>query len=120
MSDKTLAIAVSSILLAAFFLPALAQKPAPPQFTAELPAGPIEGKATRACTECHEARIILQQRLSKTAWAKEVDKMTKWGAVVGPDDRDALIDYLSTNFSPDQPPYVPPHSASEKPASAEK
>ena len=33
--------------------------------------------------------------------------MAKWGAVVDPADRDALIDYLSTNFSPDQPQYEP-------------
>jgi hypothetical protein len=78
---------------------------------ADLPTGAMQAKATTACLECHEARIILQQRLSKAAWTKEVDKMTKWGAVVDASDRDALIDYLSTNFSPDQPPYVPPRSA---------
>jgi hypothetical protein len=68
-------------------------------------------KATTACTECHEARIVLQQRLSKAAWTKEIDKMIKWGAVVDASDHDALIDYLSTNFSVDQPAYQPPHSA---------
>jgi hypothetical protein len=67
----------------------------------------MQAKATTACLECHEARIILQQRLTKAAWTKEVDKMTKWGAVVDPADRDALIDYLSANFSPDQPAYTP-------------
>ena len=72
----------------------------------ELPAGPMQAKATTACTECHEARIILQQRLSKAAWTKEVDKMTKWGAVVEPQDRDPLIDYLSSNFGTDKPEYV--------------
>jgi hypothetical protein len=77
---------------------------------ADLPAGPMQAKARTACMECHEARIILQQRLSKAAWTKEVDKMVKWGAVVEPADRDALIDYLSTNFSPDKPAYVPPRS----------
>ena len=81
---------------------------------ATLPPGPMMEKATTACTECHEARIILQQRLGKAAWAKEVDKMIKWGAVVEASDRDALIDYLSSNFSPDVPPYVPPRSAGEK------
>ncbi len=86
---------------------ALAQKPAGANVTADLPAGPMQVKATTACLECHEARIILQQRLSKGAWAKEVDKMTKWGAVVDPADRDALIDYLSANFSPDKPAYEP-------------
>jgi hypothetical protein len=87
------------------------QKSPAAAFTAELPAGPMQAKATTACTECHEARIILQQRLSKAAWTKEVDKMTKWGAVVDPGDRDALIDYLSANFSPDKPPYEPPRTA---------
>jgi hypothetical protein len=90
------------------------QKPPKISFAAPLPPGPMAEKATTACTECHEARIILQQRLSKAAWAKEVDKMTKWGAVVDAGDRDALIDYLSTNFSPDKPPYEPPRSLALK------
>jgi|SRR5271170_7621705 len=85
----------------------LAQKTASGNVTADLPAGPMQAKATTACLECHEARIILQQRLSKAAWTKEVDKMTKWGAVVDAADRDALIDYLSANFNPDQPAYEP-------------
>src|SRR6516164_8576930 len=76
-----------------------------------LPAGAMQQKATTACLECHEARIILQQRLNKAAWTKEVDKMMKWGAVVDTSDRDALIDYLSTNFSPDKPAYIPPHTS---------
>src|SRR5271154_7300743 len=96
----------------------LAQKPASGNVPADLPAGPMQAKATTACTECHEARIILQQRLSKAAWAKEVDKMTKWGAVVDPADRDALIDYLSTNFSPDKPAYEPPRTSVGKSGSA--
>ncbi len=81
--------------------------------TEQLPAGPMREKATAACTSCHEARIIVQQRLSKAAWTKEVDKMTKWGAEVDPKDRDALIDYLSTNFNPDQPAYVAPKSTGQ-------
>jgi len=78
----------------------------------ELPAGPMQSKATTACTECHDVRIILQQRLSKATWTKEVDKMTKWGALVDPQDRDTLIDYLSANFSVDKPEYVPERSRS--------
>ena len=100
------------LLALAFVSPfrAQAQKPAQTNATADLPAGPMQGKATAACLECHEARIILQQRLSKAAWTKEVDKMMKWGALVDPADRDALIDYLSTNFSPDKPAYEPPRT----------
>src|SRR2546421_2837579 len=74
----------------------------------QLPAGPTQEKAVAACLSCHEARIIVQQRLSKAAWTREVDKMTKWGAEVDPQDHDALIDYFSANFGPDQPPYAAP------------
>jgi hypothetical protein len=78
----------------------------PPLLRAEdpdLPPGPVQAKVRTACMECHESRIILQQRLSKGTWTKEVDKMIKWGAVVDPNDRDAFIDYLSTNFGTDKP-----------------
>jgi hypothetical protein len=88
--------------------------------SAELPAGPRQAKATTACTECHDARIILQQRLSKATWTKEVDKMIKWGALVDPQDRDALIDYLSANFSVDKPEYVPERSRSSAAKKAAK
>jgi hypothetical protein len=71
--------------------------------SADLPPGPMQAKVRTACMECHESRIILQQRLSKKVWTKEVDKMIKWGAVVDPADRDAFIDYLSVNFGPDKP-----------------
>jgi hypothetical protein len=46
--------------------------------------------------------------------------MMKWGAVVDASDHDALIDYLSTNFSPDEPPYEPPRSSSEQSAARKK
>jgi hypothetical protein len=93
------------------------QGSAPAKPNEELPAGAMQRKATTACLECHEARIILQQRLSQAAWAREVDKMVKWGAIVDSNDRDALIDYLSGNFSPDRPAYQPPRSSQQKVAS---
>jgi hypothetical protein len=77
----------------------------------DLPPGPAQFKVRTACLECHDASIIVQQRLSKPAWTREVDKMIKWGALVDPADRDAFIDYLSTNFPPDKPPAEMPRSA---------
>jgi hypothetical protein len=77
---------------------------------AQLPAGPVQEKATAACASCHEARIIVQQRLSRAAWTREMDKMIKWGAEVDPKDRDALIDYYSVNFGPDQAAYEAPRT----------
>ncbi|PYY09171.1 MAG: hypothetical protein DMG69_11375 [Acidobacteria bacterium] len=70
----------------------------------DLPAGDMQAKARKACLECHESRIILQQRLTKATWGKEVDKMIKWGALVDAKDGNALIDYLSTNFPADKAP----------------
>lgn len=90
------------------------------QLTENLPAGAMQQKTTRACAECHEARIIVQQRLSKAAWTKEVDKMIRWGAVVDSADHDGIIDYLSTNFGVDQPAYNPPKTASEKNSKGKK
>lgn len=81
---------------------------------ADLPPGPMETKVRTACLECHDTQIIAQQRLSRAAWAREVDKMIKWGSVVDPGDRDAFIDYLSTNFSADKGPYVAPRTAAAK------
>ena len=73
----------------------------------DLPPGPVQTKARTACLECHDARIILQQRLSRDAWTKEVDKMTRWGATVAPQDREAFIGYFAANFGPDKPPAAP-------------
>src|SRR5205807_9304488 len=80
----------------------------------DLPAGDMQAKARTACLECHESRIILQQRLSKATWGKEVDKIVKWGAVVDAKDRDALIDYLSTNFPADKPAEPAPRVPGKK------
>jgi mono/diheme cytochrome c family protein len=112
---RLLLVAIVAVSTIASF----AQKPAAKP-TEDLPAGPMQAKATTSCLECHEARIILQQRLSKGAWTKEVDKMVKWGAVVDAADHDALVDYLSTNFSPDQPPYDAARTSFGKKAIAAK
>ena len=80
----------------------------------ELPAAPVRAKVSAACAECHESRIIVQQRLSKPAWTKEVDKMIRWGALVDPADHDAFVDYLSANFPADKTPYVAPRTAPQK------
>jgi hypothetical protein len=113
MSRKTSVIVVVLMTLSS---PAVIPAQNVAHFSEELPAGAMQQKATAACLECHEARIIVQQRLSKAAWSKEVDKMVKWGAVVDANDRDALIDYLSGNFNPAQPEYSAPRTAHEKTA----
>lgn len=102
-----LGLMTSAVLLCAT-LPARAQSP-----NAQFPPGDAKEKAESACLTCHEARIVVQQRLSKAAWIKELDKMTKWGAEVDPKDHDALVDYFSANFGPDTPVYAAPKSQIE-------
>ena len=66
----------------------------------DLPPGPMQQKARTACLECHDANIILQQRLDRKTWERVVDKMIRWGAVVEARDRTALVDYLSSHYGP--------------------
>src|SRR6202022_136812 len=82
--------------------------------SADLPPGPLQAKMKTACLECHDSGIIVQQRLGKAAWTKEVDKMIKWGAVLDPGDRDAFIEYLSENFPANKEPYVAPRTIRAK------
>jgi hypothetical protein len=102
---------LSASVLAVVMICALRIAAAAASPSEQLPAGPLQEKAAAACLSCHEARIIVQQRLSKAAWTRGIDKMAKWGAEVDPQDRDLLIDYFSANFGPDQPAYVAPKTA---------
>ncbi len=82
----------------------------------QLPSGSAKEKAETACLTCHEARIIVQQRLTKAAWTKEVDKMIKWGADVDPKDHDLLVDYFSSALPADQAAYEAPKTMVESKA----
>jgi hypothetical protein len=75
--------------------------------SSDLPPGPMQGLVRDACTVCHDAGIITQQRLTKEAWTREVDKMVRWGTQLDPPDRQAVIDYLSASFPPDKPAETP-------------
>src|ERR1019366_7391276 len=72
----------SGRLLCAVMLCAAITAVAQPSPNDPLPAGAAKEKAEAACLTCHECRIVVQQRLTKAAWTKEVDKMIKWGAEV--------------------------------------
>jgi hypothetical protein len=52
----------------------------------------------QACLVCHEDNVIRQQRLTRTQWDREIDKMVRWGAKVKDTDRPAILDYLSKAF----------------------
>lgn len=78
-----------ALALAAAAIPAAAQ---------ELPEGPGREVLTAACLGCHHDDMIRQQRLSKAAWEREIDKMVGWGAHVDAGRRATLAEYLATHF----------------------
>ena len=49
----------------------------------DLPAGPGAEIFRRNCLSCHGADLTVSQRLSRPGWVREVDKMIRWGAVIG-------------------------------------
>jgi hypothetical protein len=53
-----------------------------------------------ACLPCHNEEIIMQQRLTRVQWEREVDKMVRWGAKVDAPDRGPIVDYLLKLYGP--------------------
>jgi DMSO/TMAO reductase YedYZ molybdopterin-dependent catalytic subunit len=51
-----------------------------------------------ACLACHDDHMMKQQRLTRAQWDRELGKMTGWGAEIKPQDRDAILNYLSAQF----------------------
>jgi cytochrome c1 len=64
----------------------------------ELPESSGVQLVRNQCLSCHEADLIVQQRLSKAGWTRELDKMIRWGAVVNEADREPMIEYLTRHF----------------------
>lgn len=63
-----------------------------------LPAGTGRAIVGEKCAGCHNATLIAQQRLNRSQWTREVEKMMRWGAPVAESEKEALIDYLFSKF----------------------
>jgi mono/diheme cytochrome c family protein len=71
------------------------------RLSAQAPALPATAGvevATAKCIGCHEADLIVSQRLSPAGWDREVAKMERWGAKLSPDERPVLVGYLTREF----------------------
>lgn len=73
----------------------------------DLPEGPGADIAKQSCRACHEADMIVQQRLSLAAWSREVEKMVRWGAEVSPEQKERLVAYLASHFKARKKPSPP-------------
>ncbi len=75
--------------------------PTPPQRAQTGAAGNTPPAAFKnACVACHDEDVIRQQRLTRAQWDGEINKMIGWGARVRDEDRNALLDYLFSNYGP--------------------
>jgi len=54
------------------------------------------------CLGCHDGRLIEQQRLTREAWKREIDKMRGWGAAVTESEAEILSDSLARQFAPER------------------
>ena len=81
----------------------------------DLPEGKGVELARDKCVTCHEADLIVSQRLSRQGWTREVEKMIRWGASVNDAEKGILIDYFAAQFTPSGP-----NSAASAQASADE
>jgi DMSO/TMAO reductase YedYZ molybdopterin-dependent catalytic subunit len=58
------------------------------------------GTFKSACLACHDDDVIRQQRLTRSQWEREIQKMTDWGARIRDEDREGFLDYLFSNYGP--------------------
>ncbi|HMV47800.1 MAG TPA: hypothetical protein PLD20_24690 [Blastocatellia bacterium] len=95
LTTLKIVLALAAIMLAVSVYFERASVSAAPQ---DLPAGKGVELARDKCVTCHEADLIIAQRLSKQGWTREVEKMMRWGAVVGDAEKETLIEYFSAHF----------------------
>jgi len=74
-----------------------AQPPAPPAAPPSQEATHPEGYKV-ACFGCHDEHMMQQQHLTRAQWNREINKMTSWGAPLRPQDREAILTYLSNRY----------------------
>jgi len=86
-------------------VPGAFQSPPPPQI--QWPPGPGRVLVETRCLFCHQAELIVAQRLTPAQWGKEVHKMVKWGAPLTPDEEKVLAAYLAQHWRVNQAPYKP-------------
>jgi DMSO/TMAO reductase YedYZ molybdopterin-dependent catalytic subunit len=68
----------------------------PPQPSGSNIAQPAAFK--NACITCHDDDVIRQQRLTRSQWDRELNKMIGWGAKMKDEDRDGFLEYLFSNY----------------------
>lgn len=60
-----------------------------------------------ACTACHSELLVVQQGLTRERWDALIDWMIEEQGMseLDPDERETILDYLSTHYNTDRPNY---------------
>ncbi len=74
-----------------------------PDTSKVIPEGKGSDVFQMSCMSCHDDKPIAALKRDRTAWIREIEKMTNWGAYVPAERRDELIGYLMTAFSSQRP-----------------
>ena len=77
----------------------VSKSPAPPP-AAEHGPGDAPPGYKAACHGCHGDDLVEMQKLTPPQWDREIKKMEGWGAQVKPEERDAILKYLSDRYKP--------------------
>jgi hypothetical protein len=66
----------------------------------ELPPGDMRDTVWAACSHCHQVTRFTALRKARAGWALTVNDMINKGAVIGDNEFDRIVDYLTRNFGP--------------------
>lgn len=94
------ALALACAILAA---PALAEDENP---WAPLPPGEGAEETYYTCIACHSLRTVTNGGYSRAVWDELLDWMVEDQGMIPlePDEREIILDYLTTHIGPDRPP----------------
>jgi polyhydroxyalkanoate synthesis regulator phasin len=98
---KAIQFIYSAMLTVVMSSYAFAQATPPASPNNALPDGPGKPIVVRACVGCHSLKVVVSQKATREDWSKIVNEMVTRGADLSDDEIDKVIEYLSTNFKPD-------------------
>jgi hypothetical protein len=104
-----LSVVSAGVLCLAALVRGEEQKFTLPPAVLDFKPGPGQDLAMANCSLCHSSDYIsIQPRLKRTVWRAEVTKMQqKYGAPIGSNNVDALVEYFTKNYGKEDPVPAP-------------
>jgi DNA uptake protein ComE-like DNA-binding protein len=94
--------------------PSYAQKAKDEGWSELLPTGEGRDLVLSSCNTCHNAKVVVQARKNRAAWAKTVNDMIQRGSQLFPEEIDPITTYLSKFFGAEVPKLVNVNTASRE------